>query len=156
MKDMLYDFKRRYRNATVAAECDAHNRIYKMVSGLMFLLICMYVLVPLFELFTAPDAAAKPFPYKMIFPYNANAGPVYGLTYVLTSMAGFGVVSTLFAEDSLFGFYVSHVCGQLQMLHAKIAVLRRRIEAYERRQLAQHEVKRCLDRIIVQQNVIMG
>lgn len=140
----------------MAAECDSDNRIYKLVSGLMFLLICMYVLVPLYELFTAPDATAKPFPYKMIFPYNANAGPAYGLTYVLTSMAGFGVVSTLFAEDSLFGFYVSHVCGQLRMLHARIAVLRRTIGAYEKGRTPQPEVKCCLDRIIVRQNIIIG
>lgn len=96
-----------------------------MVSGMLFVLICMYVLVPLIELFTNPDSETKPFPYKMLFPYDANNGIFYILTYVLTSLAGFGVVTTLFAEDSLFGFFVAYICGQFRLLHRDIDGLMR-------------------------------
>lgn len=80
----------------------------------------MYVLLPLFELFSDLNAAAKPFPYKMVFPYDANRGWAYASTYVLTSLAGFAVVTTLFSQDSLLGFFIAYTCGQLRILHKRI------------------------------------
>lgn len=94
--------------------------VLRIVSLLQFILIWMYILLPLLELFTDIDAANKPFPYKMRFPYEANHGIPYALTYFLTSLAGFGVVTTLFSEDSLFGFFTSHTCGQFRLLHQRI------------------------------------
>lgn len=87
---------------------------------MLFVLIWMYVLLPLIELFSDLNSPNKPFPYKMVFPYNANHGFVYGLTYFLTSLAGFGVVTTLFSEDSLFGFFIAYACGQFRLLHRDI------------------------------------
>lgn len=94
--------------------------VLRYVSLLQFILIWMYILLPLLELFTDVDAANKPFPYKMRFPYDANHGISYALTYFLTSLAGFGVVTTLFSEDSLFGFFIAHTCGQFRLLHQHI------------------------------------
>lgn len=56
----------------------------------------------------------------MRFPYDANHGISYAVTYFLTSLAGFGVVTTLFSEDSLFGFFTSHACGQFRLLHQHV------------------------------------
>lgn len=104
----------------MAEKCELDTLILKLVSGMLFVLIWMYVLVPLVELFTNEAGAAKPFPYKMVFPYDANNGLLYACTYFFTSLAGFGVVTTLFAEDSLFGFFVAYVCGQFKLLHSDI------------------------------------
>lgn len=146
-----------HQNRAVAAECARHNRIYSLVSGLMFLLICMYVLVPLAELFGDPLAPSKPLPYKMIYPYNPNEPTaVYAVTYVLASAAGFAVVGTLLAEDSLFGFYVSHLCGQFRQLHARIEQLKHAIARYALRRGTHAEVKRCLSGIVRQHNVLIG
>lgn len=87
---------------------------------MLFVLIWMYVILPLFELINVTDSRSKPFPYKMIFPYDAYNTFPYVITYVLTSLAGFGVVSTLFSEDSLFGFFVAYTCGQFTILHNNI------------------------------------
>lgn len=92
----------------------------KIISVMLFILIWMYVLLPLIELFSDLNSANKPFPYKMVFPYNANYGFAYGITYFLTSLAGFGVVTTLFAEDSLFGFFIAYTCGQFRLLYRDI------------------------------------
>lgn len=94
--------------------------ILTIVSWLQFVLIWMYILLPLVELFINMDAPEKPFPYKMRFPYDANRNVPYGFTYFLTSLAGFGVVTTLFSEDSLFAFFTSHTCAQLQLLQQHI------------------------------------
>lgn len=93
----------------------------KIISAMLFVLIWMYVLLPLVELFSDLDSANKPFPYKMVFPYNANYGFAYGITYFLTSLAGFGVVTTLFAEDSLFGFFIAYTCGRFRLLYRDIS-----------------------------------
>lgn len=87
---------------------------------MLFLLICMYVTLPLFELFADLNLEEKPFPYKMKFPYDANNGIKYPLTYILTSLAGFGVVTTLFSEDSLICYFITYACGQFKLIHFKI------------------------------------
>lgn len=87
---------------------------------MLFSLICMYVTLPLFELFADLNSEEKPFPYKMKFPYNANNGIKYPLTYILTSLAGFGVVTTLFSEDSLICYFITYACGQFKLIHFKI------------------------------------
>lgn len=110
----------------------------RLISLLQFNLICIYVILPLFELATSPsvDGAAaakgvflyetvKPFPYPMLFPYNANHGLAYFLTYLFTSFSGFAVVTTLFSEDSLFCCFLTYSCGRLQLLHEEIRQLRR-------------------------------
>lgn len=95
--------------------------VLRYVSLLQFVLIWLYILLPLLELFTAADGTVdKPFPYNMRFPYDANQTTAYALTYFLTSLAGFAVVTTLFAEDSLFGFFTTHTCGRLRLLHESI------------------------------------
>lgn len=101
-------------------QCEREMIVLRVVSLLQFILILMYILLPLVELFTDLDPTNKPFPYKMRFPYNANHGFAYGTTYFLTSMAGFGVVTTLFSEDSLFGFFITYTCGQFRLLHSAI------------------------------------
>lgn len=101
-------------------QCEKDVIIMKIISAMLFVLIWMYVLLPLIELFSDLNSANKPFPYKMVFPYNANYGFAYGITYFLTSLAGFGVVTTLFAEDSLFGFFIAYTCGQFRLLYRDI------------------------------------
>lgn len=91
-----------------------------MVSGLLFALISAYVFVPLLEIVTKPDADELPFPYKMVFPYDARHMPAYAITYVGTSLAGFGALATLLSEDSYFGFFLSHSCGRFRLLHSAI------------------------------------
>lgn len=99
--------------------------VLRIVSLLQFILIWMYILLPLLELFTDVDSANKPFPYKMRFPYDANHGISYAVTYFLTSLAGLGVVTTLFSEDSLFAFFTTHTCGQFRLLHQHIESIMR-------------------------------
>nr|QGW45441.1 odorant receptor 68 [Bradysia odoriphaga] len=107
-------------NEFVAQKCEKDTVLLKVISAMLFVLICMYVILPLFELIHVTDSGSKPFPYKMIFPYDAYSTFPYVVTYFLTSLAGFGVVTTLFAEDSLFGFFVAYTCGQFAILHEKI------------------------------------
>lgn len=111
----------RNTNTTVSKQCEQEMIVLRYISLLQFILIWMYILLPLLELATAADDAIdKPFPYNMKFPYNANQPTAYGLTYFLTSLAGFSVVTTLFSEDSLFGFFTTHTCGRLRLLHESI------------------------------------
>ncbi|XP_017466349.1 PREDICTED: odorant receptor 13a-like [Rhagoletis zephyria] len=112
---------------SVERACARNMRVYQVISVLESCLITMYCVMPLFELYmlTLNDADGlvpikKPFPYKMLFPYDANHGWRYALTYVFTAWAGVCVVTTLFSEDSLFGFFVTYTCGQLNILHNKI------------------------------------
>lgn len=99
--------------------------ILRYVSLLQFVLILMYILLPLLELYGLAADAEKPYPYRMLFPYNANPPLAYSITYFLTSLAGFGVVTNLFSEDSLFGFFTTHTCGRFRLLHERIACLMR-------------------------------
>nr|QKN21470.1 odorant receptor [Zeugodacus tau] len=113
---------------TVERACARNMRVFQVISALQSCLITMYCLLPLVELYmltvnTAPDvfeSVEKPFPYKMLFPYDANHGWRYALTYLFTAWAGVCVVTTLFAEDSLFGFFTTYTCGQFRILHMQI------------------------------------
>lgn len=95
--------------------------ILRYVSLLQFTLIWLYILLPLLELSKLADGDEKPFPYNMLFPYDANSGMTYTTTYFLTSLAGFGVVTNLFSEDSLFGYFTTHTCGRFRLLHERIS-----------------------------------
>lgn len=114
------------------------------MSTLLFTLICIYVTLPLFELFFGHDEqyiydrdllidmqkegilyeTVKPYPYPMLFPYNANYGLSYCLTYVYTSFSGFAVVTILFSEDSLLCYFLTYTCGRIELLHQDIRSLR--------------------------------
>lgn len=99
--------------------------VLRYISLLQFVLILMYILLPLLELMSLEEGGEKPFPYRMLFPYNANPPLAYSITYFLTSLAGFGVVTNLFSEDSLFGFFTTHTCGRFRLLHERIDCLMR-------------------------------
>lgn len=93
------------------------------MTALLSCLIIMYCALPLIELSLnfGLDSKEKPFPYKMIFPYDPDSSWMrYALTYIFTSYAGICVVTTLFAEDSLFGFFITYTCGQFRVLHKNI------------------------------------
>lgn len=111
----------RATNREIAEDCEKRTILLKIVSVMQFTLICMYVILPLFELSTNSESyiLEKPFPYKMRFPFDAsnNGNFVYIITYFITSLAGFCVVVTLFAEDSLFCYFLSYSCGQFKLLH---------------------------------------
>lgn len=94
--------------------------VLRYVSLLQFVLIWMYILLPLLELSGLEEGDPKPFPYNMLFPYDANSGLTYSMTYFLSSLAGFGVVTNLFSEDSLFGFFTTHTCARFRLLHERI------------------------------------
>ncbi|XP_016973054.1 odorant receptor 13a [Drosophila rhopaloa] len=107
----------------VAAECRKRMITFSIMTALLSCLIIMYCVMPLVEIVFGPelDPQDRPFPYKMVFPYNANKSWIsYVLTYIFTSYAGICVVTTLFAEDSLFGFFITYTCGQFQLLHERI------------------------------------
>ncbi|XP_073832673.1 odorant receptor 13a [Musca autumnalis] len=106
----------------VAAECSRNMRTFRIMTVLLSCLISMYCVMPLVVLFfdVGLDADEKPFPYKMLFPYDAHHGWNYIMTYIFTSYAGICVVTTLFAEDSIFGFFVTYTCGKFQILHERI------------------------------------
>ncbi|KAH8421372.1 hypothetical protein KR009_003285 [Drosophila setifemur] len=110
-------------NSAVASECRRRMVTYSIMTALLSCLIIMYCAMPLVELLLSLglDAAEKPFPYKMVFPYDPySSWLTYVLTYMFTSYAGICVVTTLFAEDSLFGFFITYTCGQFQLLHESI------------------------------------
>ncbi|XP_061395677.1 odorant receptor 13a [Musca vetustissima] len=116
----------------VAAVCSRNMRTFRIMTVLLSCLISMYCVLPLVVLFfdVGLDADEKPFPYKMLFPYDAHHGWRYVVTYIFTSYAGICVVTTLFAEDSIFGFFVTYTCGKFQILHERIDNLV--LDAYER------------------------
>lgn len=122
----LYHFRCRATNRKIAEDCEKRTILLKIVSVMQFTLICMYVILPLIELSTNSESylLEKPFPYKMIFPYDAsnNGNLVYIITYFITSLAGFCVVVTLFAEDSLFCYFLSYSCGQFKLLHHNLQI----------------------------------
>lgn len=99
--------------------------VLRYISLLQFVLIWMYILLPLLELYNIEAGVEKPFPYRMLFPYDANKTISYSVTYFLTSLAGFGVVTNLFSEDSLFAFFTTHTCGRFRLLHDHISNLMR-------------------------------
>lgn len=110
----------------VAAECRRRMVTFSIMTSLLACLIIMYCVLPLVEIFFGPafDAQNKPFPYKMIFPYDAQSSWIrYVMTYIFTSYAGICVVTTLFAEDTILGFFITYTCGQFHLLHQRIAGL---------------------------------
>ncbi|EDW71039.2 uncharacterized protein Dvir_GJ17123 [Drosophila virilis] len=114
-------------NANIAKECRKRMTTFQVMTVLLSCLILMYCVLPLVELFwiVGIDASIKPFPYKMHFPYDPNKNWIrYILTYLFTAYAGICVVTTLFAEDSLLGFFITHMCGQFCLLHERIDALR--------------------------------
>lgn len=117
---------------------------------LLSCLIAMYCVLPLVILFfdVGLDAEEKPFPYKMLFPYNAHRGWRYVATYIFTSFAGICVVTTLFAEDSIFGFFITYTCGKFQILHERIDNLV--IDAYQlvRNRQDEAEIQRVYIRLL--------
>lgn len=114
-------FYRKY-HPDIAAECSKSMRTFRIMTVLLSCLILMYCILPLVILFfdVGLDAAEKPFPYKMLFPFNANYGWRYVITYIFTSYAGICVVTTLFAEDSIFGFFITYTWGKFKILHQRI------------------------------------
>lgn len=100
--------------------------ILRYISLLQFLLILLYILLPLLELFTIEEGSVKPYPYKMKFPYDANRPGTYTITYFLTSLAGFGAVTNLFSEDSLFAFFTTYTCGRLRVIQEDISKIMQR------------------------------
>lgn len=101
-------------------------RTFVIMTALLLCLIILYCVMPLIELFfnLGLDSHIKPFPYKMVFPYDPYCSlMVYVITYMFTSYAGICVVTTLFAEDSVFGFFITYTCCQFQLLHEKIRCL---------------------------------
>lgn len=94
--------------------------VLRYISWLQFILIWLYILLPLLELYHLEEGAEKPFPYRMRFPYDSNQTLAYSITYFLTSLAGFGVVTNLFSEDSMFAFFTTYTCGRFRLLHEHI------------------------------------
>lgn len=80
----------------------------------------MYVLAPLYEIFSDMNPSNKPYPYRMKFPYDANHGLTYVFTYIITSIAGLGTLYTLLSEDTLFAFFITYSCGQFRLIHKSI------------------------------------
>lgn len=116
---------RRSTHREISMQCTSEMVVLRYISLLQFVLIWMYILLPLLELYGMKDDVEKPFPYRMKFPYDANRPVAYSLTYFFTSLAGFGVVTNLFSEDSLFAFFTTHTCGRFRLLHERIMHLMR-------------------------------
>lgn len=151
MKSLMQEFLdnvyvSRSSSKRIHEQCEKAGIIMKFMSGLLFTLISIYVLLPLFELFFGkefvPDYqdpetktflydTLKPFPYPMLFPYDANSGLSYVLTYFYTSFSGFVVISVLFGEDSLFCYFLMHTCGRYKVLHEDIRKLRQKADLKE-------------------------
>ncbi|XP_034129522.1 odorant receptor 13a [Drosophila guanche] len=146
-------------HTSINAECHRRMFTFSIMTGLLSCLICMYCVLPLVELFfrTGVDAVEKPFPYKMLFPFVPYSSWMrYVLIYMFTSYAGICVVTTLFAEDSLFGFFITYTCGQFRLLHERVdnvwtaAQERSEINANE-----QHLQLQRLHKIVQQHNKII-
>lgn len=145
--------------------------VLRYISWLQFILIWMYIALPLFELLHIDAGENKPYPYRMKFPYDANTPINYGITYFLTSLAGFGVVTNLFSEDSLFAFFTTHTCGRLRLLHQDISNIMRigqqravtndptiikKPRTYAQELSIQREYKQQLIKVIRDHNTIIG
>ncbi|XP_055383205.1 odorant receptor 13a [Condylostylus longicornis] len=128
LKELIDDFTHKIwiptgKHKKIERHIEHNMIIFRGQSVLMILLISLYCTMPIVELlFLNSELDEKPFPYKMIFFYDAQK-PIYRyvLTYIFTAMAGVAVVTTLFAEDSLFGYFVNHCCGQFQILGEEVA-----------------------------------
>lgn len=109
----------------ISTQCTSQMFVLRYISLLQFVLIWMYILLPLLDLYNLAEGEEKPFPYRMLFPYGTDSVLSYSMTYFLTSLAGFGVVTNLFSEDSLFAFFTTHTCGRFRLLHERISNLMR-------------------------------
>lgn len=119
----LYIILNRNTNLNIAKECRKRMTTFTVMTILLSCLILMYCILPVVELFfiVGVDESIKPFPYKMVFPFNPyTSGIRYFFTYIFTANAGICVVTTLFAEDSIFGFFITYTCGQFRILHESI------------------------------------
>lgn len=131
----------------------------------------MYIFLPLLELRNIEHGADKPYPYRMRFPYDGNKPVTYAITYFLTSLAGFGVVTNLFSEDSLFAFFTTHTCGRLQLLNENISNIMKvgqeralnkypklveKDQIYFREAAIQREYKLELIKLIRDHNTVIG
>ncbi|XP_026843260.1 odorant receptor 13a [Drosophila persimilis] len=140
---------------SVNAECHKRMFTFTIMTGLLSCLICMYCALPLVEIFfrTGVDAVEKPFPYKMLFPYDPYSSWMrYVFTYMFTSYAGICVVTTLFAEDSIFGFFITYTCGQFRLLHERVDNV---LTAAKERADEQHLQLQRLHNIVQQHNKII-
>ncbi|KAH8368802.1 hypothetical protein KR084_007442 [Drosophila pseudotakahashii] len=141
--------------SNIAAECRRRMITFSIMTALLSCLIIMYCVLPLVEIFFGPELEPqdKPFPYKMVFPYNPHGSWIsYALTYMFTSYAGICVVTTLFAEDTIFGFFITYTCGQFQLLHERINKLFKGIPNTE---LAENLHLERLKRIVEKHNNII-
>ncbi|XP_062139745.1 odorant receptor 13a [Drosophila sulfurigaster albostrigata] len=114
------------KSVHITKECRKRMITFRVMTMLLSCLILMYCILPLVQLFSdfGMNAEDKPFPYKMGFPFNPYRNWMsYAATYLFTSYAGICVVTTLFAEDSLFGFFITYTCGQFRLLHERVEVL---------------------------------
>jgi len=114
------------KGSSITKQCKKRMITFRVMTVLLSCLILMYCVLPLVELFmgVGTSASNKPFPYKMQFPYNPYSNwTCYAFTYCFTAYAGICVVTTLFAEDSIFGFFITYACGQFSILHKRIDVL---------------------------------
>ncbi|KAH8275696.1 hypothetical protein KR044_002911 [Drosophila immigrans] len=114
------------KSVHITKECRKRMITFRVMTMLLSCLILMYCILPLVQLIFdfGFSGENKPFPYKMAFPFNPYRNWMfYAGTYFFTSYAGICVVTTLFAEDSLFGFFITYTCGQFRILHERVDVL---------------------------------
>lgn len=116
----------RTKHERISSRCLQEMAVLRYISLLQLILILLYIMLPLFELFTIEEGSLKPYPYNMKFPYDANRPGTYAITYFLTSLAGFGVVTNLFSEDSLFAFFTTYTCGRLRVIQEDISKIMHR------------------------------
>ncbi|ALC49170.1 Or13a [Drosophila busckii] len=121
-----------HEHEQISQQCRRKMITFRIMTVLLSCLILMYCILPLVELIFILDANAelKPFPYKMAFPFNPYKQlSHYALTYAFTAYAGICVVTTLFAEDSILGFFITYTCGQFRLLHERIDQLMSQLPA---------------------------
>ncbi|XP_037807476.1 odorant receptor 13a-like [Lucilia sericata] len=69
------------------------------------------------------ESKDKRMPYSMIFPYDAQTGYIYFVTYIAAILAGYVVISHFYALDALLLMFVSYLSGQFEILHGEIVRL---------------------------------
>ncbi|KAI8130121.1 Odorant receptor 13a [Lucilia cuprina] len=93
---------------------------------LMFNVLILYSIIPIFVFFTTNqslESKDKRMPYSMIFPYDAQTGYIYFVTYIAAILAGYVVISHFYALDALLLMFVSYLSGQFEILHGEIVRL---------------------------------
>ncbi|KAM7361042.1 odorant receptor 13a-like [Cochliomyia hominivorax] len=105
------------------------NRVLRPVFVYFILMInvlALYSAIPIYVFFTTNqtmESKDKGMPYSMIFPYDAQTGWKYFVTYVAAIFAGYVVISHFYALDAVLIMFVSYLCGQFQILHGDIVRL---------------------------------